>query len=133
MGRLPRGPAGEGHLAPPPAGLEIFGAPAGPGRRGPGGPAPPRPRLPHAQRVARVDLLLASARRGKAERECRLKPRLAFHADPAAVQLRDRLDDRQTQTRSGRGFLARAARAVEAIEDARQVLCRDPGAGVGYL
>src|SRR5438477_9319100 len=60
--------------------------------------------------------------RGKAERECRLKPRLASYTDPATVQLGDRLDDGEAQARARRGLLARAARPVEAVEDARQVL-----------
>src|SRR6266849_11170912 len=76
---------------------------------------------------------LGSARRGKAERESRQQARLASYPDPAAVQFRDRLDDGETQTRSGRGFLARAAGSIEPVEDARQVLRRDPGAGIGHL
>src|SRR6266849_1444081 len=76
---------------------------------------------------------LGVAGRGKAERESRQQARLASYADPAAVQFRDRLDDRQTQTRTGRGFLARAAGSIEPVEDARQVLGRDPGAGIGHL
>src|SRR5437879_6124500 len=70
--------------------------------------------------------------RGKAEGESRQQPRLASYADPAAVQLGDRLDDGEAQARARRGLLARAARPVEAVEDARQVLRRDPRAGVGH-
>src|SRR5258708_15623228 len=51
---------------------------------------------------------LGAAGGGKAERESRQQARFASHADPAAVQLRDRLDDRQTENGAGRGFLARA-------------------------
>src|SRR6266487_1970355 len=50
--------------------------------------------------------------------------------DLAAMQFRDRFDDGETQTRAGRGFLARAAGSIEPVEDARQVLRRDPRAGI---
>src|SRR6267154_5788614 len=73
---------------------------------------------------------LGAAGGGEAERECRLRPRLAFHPDSAAVQLGNRLDDGEAETRAGRGFLARAAGSIEAVEDARQVFGRDPGAGI---
>src|SRR6266852_738212 len=76
---------------------------------------------------------LGAAAGGKAERESGQQARLASYPDPAAVQFRDRLDDGETQTRAGRGFLARAAGSIEPIEDARQVLRRDPGAGIGHL
>src|SRR5437879_11601819 len=71
--------------------------------------------------------------RGKAESESREQPRLASYADPAAVQLGDRLDDGEAEARARRRLLARAARPVEAVEDARQVLRRDPRAGIGHL
>src|SRR6266853_3691491 len=65
---------------------------------------------------------LGAAGGGKAERESRQQTRLASYPDPAAVQLGDRLDDGETQTRAGRGFLSRAAGSIEPVEDARQVL-----------
>src|SRR5258706_15607791 len=76
---------------------------------------------------------LAQVRRGKTEGEGRVQARLASYSDPAAVELRDGLDDRKTQTRTGRGFFARAAGAIEAVEDARQMLRRDSGAGIGHF
>src|SRR5258707_14690435 len=76
---------------------------------------------------------LGAAGGGKAERESRQQARFASHADLAAVQLRDRLDDRQTETGAGRGFLARAARPVEPAEDARQGPRPDPPPRVGHL
>src|SRR5213078_4781294 len=71
--------------------------------------------------------------RGKAESESREQPRLAPYADPAAVQLGDRLHDGEAQARARRRFLARAARPIEAVEDARQVLRRDPRSGIDHL
>src|SRR4029077_6238006 len=53
----------------------------------------------------------AGGREGQRERG--LRARLPPPAHPAAVQLRDRLHDRETEPRPGRGPLARAARAVE--------------------
>src|SRR6266513_3270773 len=55
----------------------------------------------------------------KAERKGGVKARFAPYADFSPVQFRDRLDDRQTETRAGRGFLARAAGPIEPVEDAR--------------
>src|SRR6266581_2443310 len=89
--------------------------------------------LPPAPAPYDANLLPLQPLGRKAEREGGLQARLASYADPAAVQLRDRLDDREPQTRAGRGFLARAARPIEAVEDARQVLRRDPRAGIGHL
>src|SRR5262245_29588302 len=67
-----------------------------------------------------VNLRPAGGRKAQGKRG--LGAGLASHADPAAVQVRDRLDDRKAEPRSCRGALARAARAVEAVEDPRQVL-----------
>src|SRR5438132_10935645 len=69
----------------------------------------------------------------KAERKGGVKARFAAYADFSPVQFRDRLDDGQTETRACRGFLARAAGSIEPVEDPRQVLRSDPGAGVGHL
>jgi len=49
------------------------------------------------------------------------------------VALRDVLDDREPQTRAAAGARAAAVDAVEALGQARQVLARDAGAGVGDL
>src|SRR5215213_3899332 len=70
--------------------------------------------------------------RGQAELEYGPYFRGVPGGDRPAVAFDDRADDRQAEAAAGRdgGAGARRVHLVKAIEDARQVLVRDPWAGV---
>src|SRR6266850_5678977 len=67
---------------------------------------------------------------GDVEQDGGAATQLAFRLDPAPMGLDEVLDDRQTESRAS--FLARAPRvnAVEALENARQVVGRYSRPGV---
>ena len=71
----------------------------------------------------------AAGRRGQRDLERRPDADRASHVDRAAVQLDERLDDRQAEARAGAAALVGRA-AVEAVEDPPHVLRRHPAAGV---
>ena len=60
-------------------------------------------------------------------------PGFALHPPAPAVRLDNGFGNRQPQTEAAAVALARFVRAIEPLEDARQIFLRDTGAGVGDI
>ena len=58
-------------------------------------------------------------------------PRFTFRLDTAAVQLRDVLHDREPEPRAAELAMARFVRAIESLEDARQIAGRNSRSVIG--
>src|SRR5207248_8876618 len=73
---------------------------------------------------------LARGCRAQAEREARSAAGLARHVDAAAHRVRELLHDREAETGADGTLVAVARVEVEALERVRQLVGREPGAGV---
>ena len=81
----------------------------------------------------RAKLLVLRLRDGNRQMDAdgRPAPEFTFRLDTAAVQLRDVLHDRKTETRPAELAMARFVRAIESLEDARQIAGRNSRSVIG--